>query len=288
VIQTNRFDTGRAIINASRLEVTLDGSYLFEGSGFTIDGSLVELLGPPIGTLSVVSITNYTQSVVPGAIAFRIFQDMRGAQATYRITPVTTTVLSAPLTHSDDVIHVADASRLSEPNLPQGIFGLITIDGERIAYRNRDLDQNTISGLRRGTAGTAAANHVAGTAVYDIGLGNLVPAEYQDRIVADNILANGTDRLFVAENISIESEDSTEIQESVQVYVGGILQQGGYTVTGAQPVTVLFDTAPTAGYQVSIRVRRGLSWYQPGPSTASDGIPLQEQDTLAARFIRGD
>ena len=74
----------------------------------------------------------------------------------------------------------------------------------------------------------------------------------------------------------------------VQVYVGGILQSGGYTIMGDSPVTVVFATAPTAGYQVSIRVRQGLSWYEPGINTASNGVALQETDTLAARFIRGD
>jgi hypothetical protein len=29
-----------------------------------------------------------------------------------------------------------------------------------------------------------------------------------------------------------------------------------------------------------------LSWYQPGVSTASDGRPLQETNTIAARFFR--
>jgi len=71
------------------------------------------------------------------------------------------------------------------------------------------------------------------------------------------------------------------------VYVGGIRQYTGYSITGTGPVTVEFDEAPTAGYQVSIRVVQGKSWYQPGPFTPSNGQPLQETETLAARFIRG-
>jgi len=286
-IQTNEFDTGRVITDASRLEVTLNGFYLDVGQGFVTDGTKVILLGTVIGSAEVVSITSYTQSVTPNAIAFRIFQDMRGMQSTYRITPETSTVLTQGLAPQADVIYVADASRLSEPNLPQGIFGLVTVNGERIAYRARDTVNNTVSGLRRGTAGTAAAEHAAGSAVYDIGLGNLLPAEYQDRTVFDNFLADGNTVLFVAEDITISDLDSTELVEAVEVYVGGILQTGGYTVTGSDPVTVVFATAPLSGYQVSIRVRRGESWYQPGINTASDGVPLQETNTLAARFIRG-
>jgi hypothetical protein len=286
-IQTNEFDTGRDITNANRIEVTLNGFYLFEGSGFVVQGTKVVLLGTVIGSADVVAITSFTQSVVPNAIAFRIFQDMRGTQGTYRITPDSTTTLAQGLAAQGDVIHVQDASRLSEPNLPQGIFGLITINGERIAYRNRDTVNNTVSGLRRGTAGTAAAEHAAGAAVYDIGLGNLLPAQYQDRIVFDNFLADGSQTLFVAESIVITDLDSTELTEAVEVYVGGILQTSGYIITGSDPVTIVFATAPESGYQVSIRVRRGESWYQPGINTASDGVPLQETETQAARFIRG-
>jgi hypothetical protein len=275
------------ITNASRLEVTLNGFYLFEGSGFVVQGTQVILLGTVIGAADQVAITSFTQAVTPNAMAFRIFQDMRGSQFTYRITAATSSVTTAAVTATTDTISVADASRLSEPNLEQGIFGLVTIDGERISYRTRDTANNTISGLRRGTAGTAAAAHAAGAAVYDIGRGNLVPAEYQDRVVFDDFLADGAATVFVAENIVLAALDSTELVEAVEVYVGGTLQTSGYTVTSADPVTVEFVIAPVAGYQVSIRVRQAESWYQPGINTASDGVPLQETDTLAARFIRG-
>ena len=287
-ILTNNFDTGRAISNVQRIEVTLDGFYLFEGVGYTVNGSVITISGPVINASQVVSITSYTASVIPGAIAFRIFQDMRGLQTTYRITANTTTELTANLSATADIIYVSDASALSEPNLPQGIFGLITINGERIAYRNRDTVNNTVSGLRRGTAGTGAAAHTTGTAVYDIGLGNRLPSEYQNYVVSDNLLANGTDTVFVAEGISVAGTDSTEQFEAVEVYVGGIRQTGGYTLVNDDPVTIQFTVAPTKNYQVTILVRRGLSWYAPGSGTPSDGIPLQEQNTVAARFIRGE
>ena len=288
VITTNVFDTGRAITSTDRIEVTLNGFFLFVNEDFAIvDGTSIELFGPPINAADVVAITSYTQSTIPGEIAFRIFQDMRGAQATYRILASTTTTLSQALAATADVIYVADASRLSEPNLQAGLFGMITINGERITYRVRDLGSNSLSGLRRGTAGTGAADHALGAAVYDIGVGNLLPAEYQDEIEFYNELADGTTTVFTAPDIDLTGVDSTSIEEAVRVYVGGILQTGGYTITNDSPVSIVFATAPTEGYQVSIRVRRGLSWYEPGPSSPSNGIALQEQDTLAARFIRG-
>jgi hypothetical protein len=288
LIQTNNFDTGRIITDPSRLVVTLDGLFLFEDYGFTVSGSVVTISGPILNAANIVAITSYTQSVVPGPLAFRIFQDMRGLQSTYRITAATTTVLTNSVSAVDDIIYVDNASALGQPNLPLGIFGLVTINGERIAYRNRDVVNNTISGLRRGTAGTGAASHASGSSVYDIGIGNLLPAQYQNYVVSQDFLANGTTTSFVATDISVVGLDSAELTDAVEVYVGGIRQAGGYTIDTADPVTVVFDVAPTQNYQVTILVRRALSWYEPGPTTPSNGIALQEQTTEAARFIRGE
>jgi hypothetical protein len=46
--------------------------------------------------------------------------------------------------------------------------------------------------------------------------------------------------------------------------------------------------APAEGSEVTILVRRGVTWYQQGATTASDGVSLQDTDTLAARFLRGE
>jgi hypothetical protein len=183
---------------------------------------------------------------------------------------------------------VNNVNALSEPNLPEGIFGLITINGERITYRNRDTVNNTVSGLRRGTAGTGAADHAAGAAVYDIGAGNRLPAEYQNRIVSDSFLADGIQTTFIAADISITNLDSTEQDDAVEVYIGGIRQTGGYVIQNADPVTIVFTTPPSENYQVTILVKRAVSWYATGDGTASNGIALQEQDTVAARFIQGE
>jgi hypothetical protein len=106
--------------------------------------------------------------------------------------------------------------------------------------------------------------------------------------VVENFLGDGSTAVFIAENITVDDMDSSELVEAVLVYVGGALQTTGYTIIDNGPVSIEFDTAPTAGYQVSVQVRRGLSWYEPGPGTASNGQALQITDTLAARFIRGE
>ena len=289
-ILKNRFDTGRIITNPSRLMVTLNGEYLWPQQGYSVDGSVVVLAGAPISPTAIVAITSFTMTVIPGAMAFRIFQDMRGAQTTYRITSGTTTSLAQPLLQNQDSIVVQDASALPVPNMAIGRFGLITINGERIAYRQINTSTNTISSLLRGTAGTAAADHAVGSLVYDISVGNRLPLEYQDQVISREFLGDGSTTEFTAQGISVLGLDSTEQLEAVRVSVGGTpvpAAPGTWTVANSSPVTVEFVAAPPLGVEVEISVLRGLGWYQPGPGTPSDGVPLQETNTLAARFLRG-
>ena len=287
-IETNVFDTGTIIENPERIFVTIDGEWLFNGLGFTVDGSSIIILGPAIPPQTVVAITSFTQSVVPGAMEFRIFQDMRGVQATYRMTPSTTTVTTQSVAQDDDVIYVGNILALTEPNFAANIWGVITIDAERIMYRYWDEQAGTVSGLLRGTAGTAASAHASGATVYNLGRGNLLPEQYQDYIVTNSTLGDGSTTVFTADDINLLlDDDSTTRDESLEVYVGGTRVTTGYTVTSDNPAEITFTEAPPAGAEVTMLVRRGVTWYQQGAGTASNGIPLQETNTMAARFLRG-
>ena len=221
-------------------------------------------------------------------LELRIFQDMRDVQATYRITPNTTTTLVQPLFIDQDIIYVADAGALPQPNLANNIWGAITINGERIMYRVRDLNTNTVSSLLRGTAGTAATNHAVDSIVYNIGRDNLAPVEYQDRVVYTNTLADGSTETFTAPNIDLSELTLSFAEQAILVYVAGIRVYTGYTIDSVAPATITFDTAPTDGYEVSIQVRQGFGWYQPADGEPSNGEALQVTQTLAARFFRDE
>jgi hypothetical protein len=287
-ITVNDLQLGRVITDTSRLWVTLNGRRQFPGVDFVISGEELILHSGVLSVTDVVMITMFAESVVPEAMAFRIFQDMRGVQATYRITPETTTTLAQPVGQYDDIIYVADAGALSEPNLDINVWGVVMVDGERIMYRERDTANNTISSLLRGTAGTAASAHAVGAVATDLGRGNLLPVEYQNYIDSNSELADGTTTLFVAEDINLESEDSAVQDLAVEVYVGGTRVETGYTIVGEGPVQIEFAQAPEAGVEVTILVRRGVTWYAPGPGTPSDGVALQITNTQAARFLRGE
>jgi hypothetical protein len=231
-------------------------------------------------------------------MAFRIFQDMRGVQETYRITADTSTELTQDLLATDDVIHVKNAGALTEPDLSESgnSWGVLTIQGERIMYRVRDTVTNTITSLRRGTGGTGAADHAAGSAVYDMSRGNLLESQYQDRVLSNityplvpgENLGDGVTKIFVAKTIDLDTGDSTSLNLAVEVYLGGTRLLTGFEVIADAPVTVEFDTAPPAGVEVAILVRQGVTWYAPGEGTASNGVALQDTDTPAARFLCGN
>jgi hypothetical protein len=285
-VTINDIQLDRLVTDPDRLWVTLNGRRIFFGNDFTINGEELVLSSGILGTLDVVMITEFTESVVPKAMAFRIFQDMRGVQATYRITDSTTTALAQTLNTTDDIVYVVDAGALDEPALSSNIWGVLTVNGERIMYRERDTINNTVSGLLRGTAGTAIATHPVNSVVYNLGRGNLMPEQFQNYIDSSVFLGDGTTTTYTTD-IDLDSEDSTTIDEAVEVYVGGTRQVGNYDIIGSGPVQVEFDTAPTSGYEITILVRRGVTWYAPGNGTASNGVALQDTDTQAARFLRG-
>jgi hypothetical protein len=98
-----------------------------------------------------------------------------------------------------------------------------------------------------------------------------------------------TSLLFLTNGISNILSTDIDLGRPVVVQVGGsTLDTDQYTVTSIAPVSVTLDIAPDSDIEIDISVIRGVSWYQPGIGTASDGIPLQETDTQAARFIRGE
>jgi hypothetical protein len=279
-ILSNRFPLGFDITDSNRLIVTLDGRYLQPDRGYTIDGQVLVISGPTINASQTVTCTSFTMKTVPAPVAFRIFQDMRGAQRFYRITPSASTRLAQPLTATADVIYVDDVTKLDDTNPVRGVLGTITINGERLLYRYRNVETNSVSGLRRGTAGTGAANHAVDSWVYDIGRGNLLPAFYQDTIFQQDFLANGTNRRFVTEGINLNSLTPEFFDQAVQIYVGGFLQTSGYYFLSQSPIAVEFDVAPPAGYQVTVIVRQGQEFYEPGLEST-----LQDSGSLASVFL---
>ena len=293
IINYNDFNLDRVQQNANRMIVTYNGRRLFNGSGFTVqyDDTTSYLILPfVINVTDVVVATLFTNDVVPEAMAFRIFQDMRGTQATYRILPSSETTLAENVLYDDDVIYVKDAGNLGVPNPAKNIWGVVTIGGERVMYRYRDTVNNSISGLLRGTAGTAAASHPSGTKAIAMGRESILEQGYEDQFVYTNIMANGQQTVFSAPNVDLLNVDSTEYSDALRVLVGGIsVPPTQYVLTSPSPATVTFYDPPQKGVQVTLGVLQSKSWYGIGifPPAPSNGIPLQNTATAAALFLRG-
>lgn len=97
------------------------------------------------------------------------------------------TTLAEPLLLADTVIHVIDASVLPEPSPENSEPGVIFIGAERITYFERDLGNNTLSRIRRGTKGTAARSlHQLGAIVYDGSLNQLIPGTTYANVTISN------------------------------------------------------------------------------------------------------
>ena len=290
VLQNNDLATGVAITNDSRIEVHKNGFRLTPGEGFeTNTAGIVTIGGGTLGPGDIVTITSYTMAVTPEEMSFRIFQDMLENQKIYRINQNNTTTLARALEADDDIIYLTNATKVSPTDIPENILGVVMVGEERITYRTRNLANNTVSGLRRGVAGTAIQSHSVGETVTDSGFGEQLPLTYQQQTTQSKFTGDGTTKVFLASNISLEeSLDSTEIEEVVRVNVGGAeLAQSAYTVTQLNPAEVTLIDAPAKGVEIIVSIIRGKVMYAQGASTASNGIALQEQTTTAARFIRG-
>ena len=233
-------------------------------------------------------------SDTPVALEFRIFQDMRENQKIYRILDSVTAELTQDLSVTDDTIYVDDASKLPEPNLSDGVFGVITINGERILYRTRNTTDNTLSGLRRGVSGTAIASHSEGDYVYSSSTTEQLPDDYQ--ITKDShkfiFTGDGSTDTFTATGVTIgTSLDSTEIEEAVYVKVGGtLLTNTEYTVTQLDPVVQIELDDPIADgdrVEIEIFVNKAV-WFYDVYADGSTLDGLEYQSTDAARFIRGE
>ncbi len=197
------------ITSPNRLWVTLNGLRLLAGTDYSIiNDNLLILTTPIIVSTDILVVMSITDSIVTNGVNFRLFKDMRDNVGMYSLSDSSSTYLIQDLDPEDDIIYVRDASVLGHPDLDNAKFGILTIGGERITYRERNLLDNTVSGLRRGTAGTAFDDHVINDVVFDISSKSLVLWDY-DQI-----------------------------------------------------------------------------WYAEGDGTASDGIPLTDQTTIPALFIK--
>jgi hypothetical protein len=172
-IDQSVYDLGREITDASRLTVHVNGIKKYSGVHWKMqadDSSKLEFYSIDVQIADVVTVTLKSEIVVPKKLEFRLFKDMRGNTAIYRGDEGNATTLAQQVDTTDDVIYVYDVTKLATPNLESNVYGVVIIDGERITYKYINASNNSISGLRRGTAGTAISSHAANAICHNISI----------------------------------------------------------------------------------------------------------------------
>jgi hypothetical protein len=164
----------------------------------------------------------------------------------------------------------------------------------------RDLATNSISGLQRGTAGTAATIHAVNAEVYDMGIGNRQPQEDQNYIVSDTGTGDGSTTIFYAPTIQFDLTSSSFEIDSIEVYVGGNRARVGYYAgqftigqtytiasvgnTNWHAIGLASDVYPLPGV-VFTATGIGSGTGVAGDSLASNYYQETDYDPLAIQFI---
>ena len=151
---------------------------IFDGGKYvdTAHSHAPEELVPGIvfDTLEIKVFHKFAGSTSPN-VTFRMFKDLVDQFSYYRMTSSNSTTLSQPLLITDTEIAVVSAAVLDEPSGLDVKPGVVFINGERITYYERDIVNNRLRRIRRGTAGTGAPEqHPAGTAVVGSGYSQLI------------------------------------------------------------------------------------------------------------------
>jgi hypothetical protein len=152
----------RTATNVNHFWITVDGKRLHPGD-YIVSGTNVimsEAIQDTIGGSSIVIITHFSENTIQYPVGFRIFQDMNGNIEYLRLAKDNTTVVTQTVEVTDTKIYVDDASVLPFVNVSSSDPGVVFIGGERITYWEVSLEDNYISNLRRGTAGTGTLQRI--------------------------------------------------------------------------------------------------------------------------------
>jgi len=157
------YSVDRAVANVNNFWVTVDGARLHPGDYITNGSEIImsTAVQATISGTSVVVITHISENQIQPSTGFRIFQDMNGNIEYLRMCKDATTEVKEAIDLTDEKIYVTDVSVLPFVTPDSEFPGVVFIGSERITYREVSLEDNYISGLRRGTAGTQIYTRIA-------------------------------------------------------------------------------------------------------------------------------
>ena len=173
----SRYKLDRTVGNLSHAWVTLNGVKLHPGKGYTIDeNGFLDLSKVTVGDTDIVVISHFTENLYEPTIGYRYFKTMTGNIEYRRLSFENSTILAEDFGTTDEKIYVEDVTKLPVVNQNSAYPGVIFIGSERITYWQISYEDNYITQLRRGTAGTSHIPTLRkGSIVIDGGLDQKLP-----------------------------------------------------------------------------------------------------------------
>jgi hypothetical protein len=276
-VDSNRggfYTLSRTPTNTDYLWVTYNGDMQIAGTDYVIQNNKIFIPRTSYSNSDIIVVTSIDTTSTQEAIGYRVFKDMINRTHYKRIADANNTKLAKALKITDSEIFVNDAAVLPAPDPDTNTPGIIFINNERITYFARDLGENSLGQIMRGTLGTGAVNeHPVGTAVVDAGASQTIPG-YSDTTTICSHLADGSTSSFALFDADSTAFVPRSDGADVTVFVGGVKQTTGFTFDG-ENATITFSTAPLSGRKVEIVRKTGRVWVTQGSSTAGDGKGLQ-------------
>ena len=150
------YDLDRTTTKMNHFWITKDGVRLHPGD-YTIEEGVIILSAAQRATVTndtILVVTHFTENTIAPTIGYRMFVDMNGNYEYRRLCKDATTTITQNVTPTSDKIYVEDVSKLPYIDSTSANPGVVFIGSERITYWSVSLEDNYISGLRRGTKGT--------------------------------------------------------------------------------------------------------------------------------------
>jgi hypothetical protein len=204
-----------------------------------------------------------SQQLALTTLGYRIFNDIFDRTHFKRLSAKNTTRLTQPLSFTDTVIHVADATKLSPPNIDEKIPGVVLIDGERIEYYKVYYSNGSyiLSQLRRATLGTSPKFYSdVNTSVIDQGFEQTIP--YSENVNVQNTFTNHAQSTY---SISTSSQMLT-----VPFTTSTVINDGIVLTTSTLATNPFINVMPALGTIDQIEV------YYGGKLLRKTGILVQD------------
>jgi len=303
-------------LNASHVWVYKNGIRLTKDEDYLISLPRSVLYLKEDSTSSdLIKIIAFSANTYNEPSAYEIHKDMLNVYRFKRYSKDREVKLARELKYYDQEIVVTDASNLTDPIPLRNIPGIVEIENERIEYLSKS--GNTLSQLRRGSAGTAIGETYAiGSYVIDLGSEETIP--YNETQNREDFVSDGSSLLIgPLDFLPPKAERTTWYRstiptdngpcDQIEVFAGGsrlrkdpidayseslgassptadIKVEAEFSVDGTSSYIRLTNPLP-AGTRVSVIRKTGRIWYDRGDTTASTGVTLLDNTTPIARFI---